>query len=449
MTFSIFVFVNSLQFNNIPNDENGNVIRIPYKANPMKHYRQTTKLNNNKSSKNTHMVGFFNGIPGGTSKCILDINNNDETNKINNCQGGGIVSKIEIPKTKYILAQGDNQLCRQNCKDPEKIARNRVRQSNTTMKQNYFSRTLGYLQNRNKTYQRKTSNFLDRQESILLYGSYDKQQFFLRNSHTSGSLLGCASSFYKPTNTQFATNGGVYSSSLTGRKKYNVDNLCRTRVPTNDYSFGYVYETDRKRYKKKVCCIKPDPFRVTFEKLQQVVQDTIDDISNFRDILNDDNAIVELGQVIKTASGEYQVPIVIKRINLSELNETETINLIQFMREKFENNNINPDLAVQILGIDGIDYQKQFNNNGTRFYVEPDTLRVVYLQDVLKSPNAFIEKTGYVRIDNEKETTVIELELDGFEGDLDQIQINALKLYLENLYFRRYGIQMVSFEIIE
>ena len=166
-------------------------------------------------------------------------------------------------------------------------------------------------------------------------------------------------------------------------------------------------------------------------------------------MINVQNAIVELGQVIQTDSGEYQVPIVIKRINLSELNETETINLIQFMREKFENNNINPDLAVQILGIDGIDYQKQFNNNGTRFYVEPDTLRVVYLQDVLKSPNAFIERTGYVRIDNEKETTVIELELDGFEGDLDQIQINALKLYLENLYFRRYGIQMVSFEIIE
>jgi len=394
------------------------------------------------------MVGFFNGIPGGTSKCILDANENNEENKINNCNGGGIVNKIEIPKTKYILAQGDNELCKTNCKNPEKIARNRVRQSNTTMNQNYFSRTIGYLQNRNKTNERKNSNFLDREESNLLYGSYDKQRFFLRNSHTTGSLLGCASSFYKPTNNQFATNGAVYSSSLTGRKKYNVDNLCRTRVPNNDYFFGYVYETDRKRYKKKVCCIKPDPFEVTFEKLQKVVQDTLDDISNFRDVLNDDNAIIELGQVIKINTGEYQVPIIIKKINLSELNETETINLIQFMKNKFQNNNINPDLAVQILGIDGIDYQKQFNTNGTRFYVEPDTLRVVYLQDVLRSPNAFMEKTGYVRIDNEKETTVIELELNGFEGDLDETQINALKLYLENLYFRRYGIQMISFELV-
>lgn len=448
MTFSIFVFVNSLQFNNIPKDKNGNFVRIPYKPNPIKHYRQTTKLNDKKSSKNTHMVGFFNGIPGGTSKCILDINENNEENKINNCNGGGIVNKIEIPKTKYILAQGDNELCKTNCKNPEKIARNRVRQSNTTMNQNYFSRTIGYLQNRNKTNERKSSNFLDREESILLYGKYDKQEFFLRNSHTNGSLLGCASSFYKPNNNQFATNGAVYSSSLTGRKKYNIDNLCRTRIPNNDYFFGYVYETDRKRYKKKVCCVKQDPFEVTFEKLQKVVQDTINDISNFRDILNDDNANIELGQIIKINNGEYQIPIIINKINLSELNETESINLIQFMRTKFQNNNINPDLAVQVLGIDGIDYQRQFNINGTRFYVEPDTLRVVYLQDVLRTPNAFIEKTGYVRIDNEKQTTVIELELDGFEGELNDIQISALKLYLENLYFKRYGIQMISFEII-
>ena len=32
MTFSIFVFVNSSQLNNIPKDENGNFVRIPYKA---------------------------------------------------------------------------------------------------------------------------------------------------------------------------------------------------------------------------------------------------------------------------------------------------------------------------------------------------------------------------------------------------------------------------------
>ena len=66
------------------------------------------------------MVGFFNGIPGGTSKCILDINQDNEENKINNCNGGGIISKIEIPKTKYILSQGDNELCKTNCTNPEK-----------------------------------------------------------------------------------------------------------------------------------------------------------------------------------------------------------------------------------------------------------------------------------------------------------------------------------------
>ena len=441
MTFSISVVVNSITFNNFNRDST----RVPYKANPIRHYRQTATMRPSKSSRNTHMIGHLNGIPGGTSKSVLKTS---EDSGIIDCNSVGIVQKLVIPKSIYTMALNDPDKCSVLCSDPEKIARNRVRQSNTTISEGFFSRGIGYLQNRNKTDERKTSNFLDREESIALYGSYDKQKFFLRNSHTDGSLAGCAISYYKPTNTQFATSGAVSSSSVTGRKKYNVDNLCRTRVPQNSYFFGITSSVDRKRYKRQICCFPPDPNLVTFEKIQNVIADMVTDISNLRDIVNDNDANVALGTVKKISAGNYQVPIVIQHINLSQLDEVESVNLLKFVREKFENNNINPDLAVQILGLDSIDYQQQFNQNGTRFYVDPISLRVTYLKDVLNDPHAYIEKTGYVRIDEEAQTTVIEMEVDGLDEEMVGERLEAFKLYLENLYFLRYGVKYTSIEFV-
>jgi len=440
-SFSINVVINSITFNNFTNRS----IRIPYKPNPIKHYRQMASITSSKSSKNTHMIGHLNGIPGGSYNSVISNSLNKTT--IEHCSHPRIVNKIIIPKSIYTINMNDPDKCSSNCNNPEKIARNRVRQSNTTIKEGHFSRAIGYLQNRNKTNERKMNNFLDREESINLYGSYDKQKFFLRNSHTSGSLAACAISYYKTSNTQFALNSGTTSSNLTGRKKYNVDNLCRTRIPKNDYFFGISSSVDRKRYKKKVCCFPPDPNEVTFEKLQNVVKDIMNDVSILRDIVNDNNAYVILGDVIKVNDGEYQVPIIIKNINLSQLDEFESVNLLKFMREKFVNQNINPDFAVQILGLDSIDYNQQFNRNGTRFYVDPRSLRVTYLNDVLNNPDAYIEKTGFVRELNDG-GTVIEMEIDGLEEELTGNKLEAFKLYLENLYFLRYGVRYTSIEFV-
>jgi hypothetical protein len=440
-SFSINIVINSITFNNFT-DRN---IRVPYKPNPIKHYRQMASISQSKSSKNTHMIGHLNGIPGGSYNSVISTSLN-ETN-IDQCSSPRIVNKILIPKTIYTVAMNDPDKCSNNCNDPEKIAKNRVRQSNTTINEGYFSRTIGYLQNRNKTNERKMNNFLDREESINLYGSYDKQKFFLRNSHTSGSLAPCAVSYYKTSNTQFALNNGTTSSNLTSRKKYNVDNLCRTRIPKNDYFFGITSSVDRKRYKKKICCFPPDPNEVTFEKIQNVVKDIMNDVSILRDIVNDNNAYVVLGDVVKVNDGEYQVPIIIKNINLSQLDEFESVNLLKFMREKFVNQNMNPDFAVQILGLDSIDYNQQFNRNGTRFYVDPRSLRVTYLNDVLNNPEAYIEKTGFVRELNNN-VTVIEMEIDGLQEELTGNKLEAFKLYLENLYFLRYGVKYTSIEFV-
>jgi hypothetical protein len=441
MTFSISVVVNSITFNNFNRDS----VRTPFKANPVRHYRQTATMRSSKSSRNTHMIGHLNGIPGGTSTSVLKTS---EDSRVIDCDTVGIVQKLVIPKSIYTLALNDPNKCSELCSDPEKIARNRVRQSNTTVSETFFSRGVGYLQNRNKTYERKTTNFLDREESTALYGSYDKQMFFLRNSHTTGSLAGCAISYYKPTNSQFATDGAVSSSSITGRKKYNVDNLCRTRIPQNEYFFGITNSVDRKRYKQRVCCFPPDPNEVTYEKIQNVVANILADISTLRDIVNDNNARVLLGTVEKISAGNYSVPIVIENINLSQLDEVESVNLLRFLREKFEINNINPDLAVQILGLNEINYNEHFNNNGTRFYIDPTTLRVTYLKDVLKEPLAYIEKTGFVRIDEDTQTTVIEMEIDGLDREITGERLEAFKLYIGNLYLLRYGVKYTSIELV-
>ena len=186
---------------------------------------------------------------------------------------------------------------------------------------------------------------------------------------------------------------------------------------------------------------------LNFEKIQNVVKDIMNDVSILRDIVNDNNAYVILGDVVKVNDGEYQVPIIIKNINLSQLDEFESVNLLKFMREKFANQNINPDLAVQILGLDSIDYNQQFNRNGTRFYVDPISLRVTYLNDVLNNPEAYIEKTGFVRELND-DVTVIEMEIDGLEEELTGNKLEAFKLYLENLYFLRYGVKYTSIEFV-
>ena len=205
---------------------------------------------------------------------------------------------------------------------------------------------------------------------------------------------------------------------------------------------------DRKRYKQRVCCFPPDPNEVTYEKIQNVVANILADISTLRDIVNDNNARVLLGTVEKISAGNYSVPIVIENINLSQLDEVESVNLLRFLREKFEINNINPDLAVQILGLNEINYNEHFNNNGTRFYINPTTLRVTYLKDVLKEPLAYIEKTGFVRINEDTQTTVIEMEIDGLDREITGERLEAFKLYIGNLYLLRYGVKYTSIELV-
>ena len=63
MTFSIFVTVNSITKNNFTDRSK----RIPFKANPIKHYRQSLTSNSSTSSRNTHKISTYNGIPGGTT----------------------------------------------------------------------------------------------------------------------------------------------------------------------------------------------------------------------------------------------------------------------------------------------------------------------------------------------------------------------------------------------
>lgn len=445
MTFSIFVAVNSYTFNNRAN----NIHRTPFKPNPIQHYRQTITGESSRSSRNTHIVGRQNGVPGGTSKGVIKTS---EDAAALDCANLGIVQKIVIPKSEHILSLSDPETCgSSSCKSAEEVARTRVRQSNTTMTERYFSRGIGYLQNRNKTDERKTSNMLDREESILLYGSYDKQKFFLRNSHTTGSLAACAVSYYKPNNNQFAVQGSVGSSSLTGRKKYNVDNLCRTRVPKNEFFSGISYNINRKRHLRKVCCDKPSTKLVTYENVQSVVTQTTANISILRDIINDGDATVALGDVVQTGNGQYQVPITINNINLSQLDETETVNLLTFMRTQFANNGMVPETDVIFIGTDGLDYNNQFTRTGTGFYVDPSSLRITRLTDVLNSPAAYIEKTNHVRVNAVEKTTIVEMELDlgnGTDDDLTPNQIELLKVYLTNLYYVRYGVKYSAIEIM-
>ncbi len=172
---------------------------------PLKIYRK--EINSNvkiKSSKLGITLNSFeipngytvpiNGNTNSTSLTITDI----KVENGENCSSGGI------------------------CFSPQQNAKNRIRTSGI-IKNNYNMDTKQYLQRRNLSFEQNQFNYLQNGNAAVKPGSAAS----LLNTYTSqsnNSTNTCPSKpvVYKPTNSQFAQNGAVSSSSLLARKKYNT-----------------------------------------------------------------------------------------------------------------------------------------------------------------------------------------------------------------------------------
>ena len=447
MTFSIILSLNTY-------NKNDYKINNPFRSNPIRHYRISNHTNGNHSNSNPagirgKQIMFLNNIPGGSNNCI--VNNNIENDGEFDCENKSIQQKIIIPKSVYDLNIGTENMCKSNCLTQETKSKKLIRQSDTIINDGFYSSHIGYLNNRNKTYEKKTSNFLDREESIKLYGSYDKRKFFIRNSHITGNLANCAISYYKPNNSQFAKQGSVYSSTLTSRKKFNVDNLCRERVPLNEYFSGISYNISRKRNVKVKCCPNPPGVIVDYDLLVNVLKKAQDNIHILRDIINDNDANITLGSIIKLSDNNYTVPFVINNINVSQLNETEFIGLIQFIRDKFQLLGLTPENIISFFGVDGLNYSLNFENSTTRFYIEPRNLRVTRLVNIVDNSQAQVKKTGRVRIDNDLNETTIYMNLENVDENFinDTTRRDEFKQYMRELYINKFGVNIQTIEFLD
>lgn len=174
-------------------------------APPLKIYRKETNSNvKTKSSKLGITINSFeipNGytVPtnGNTTNSLLatmdvKVNGNES------CGNGGV------------------------CFSPQQNAKNRIRTSGI-IKNNYNMDTKQYLQRRNISFEQNQYNFLQNGNAAVKPGSAAS----LLNTYTAQSnnpTNTCPAKpvVYKPTNSQFAQNGAVSSSSLLARKKYNT-----------------------------------------------------------------------------------------------------------------------------------------------------------------------------------------------------------------------------------
>ena len=174
-------------------------------APPLKIYRKETNSNiKTKSSKLGITINSFE-IPNGYTVPI----NGNTTNSLlatmdvkvdgnENCGNGGV------------------------CFSPQQNAKNRIRTSGI-IKNNYNMDTKQYLQRRNISFEQNQYNYLQNGNTAVKPGSAAS----LSNTYTAQSnnpTNTCPSKpvVYKPTNSQFAQNGAVSSSSLLARKKYNT-----------------------------------------------------------------------------------------------------------------------------------------------------------------------------------------------------------------------------------
>jgi len=206
-----------------------------------------------KSSKGTSLGGGFGGSgllnelqdkPGAFIVKQNPPNEIDGQNQLNSdcktCEGVGIVATY-YPNKPFLEENPEpiTQTALFCCNDEYK-AKRMVIYASTNLKKNYYTTTKQYLQNRCKTYEQKSFNYLSNNPLDKPYvkpGGPDS----LSNTYFGNCLCPaepsqrkCKVTVYKPNNYQYAKQGAV--SSSTRILKLNVDTISTNAASINNYN---------------------------------------------------------------------------------------------------------------------------------------------------------------------------------------------------------------------
>jgi hypothetical protein len=189
-----------------------------------------------KSSKSSSLIGQTIDRPGQytvTENTVYEIGEREKMNKdCYNCQGIGLVTNY-YPQNFLT----DNPLpCVENatlCCNAQKKALKMVKPASTNLSKNYYTTNKEYLYNRCQTYEQKVFNFYSGsavgfEEGALakpgsplsLTNTYVAQCY--PNTDLEPGLKKCKLVVYKPSNPQFAVEGGVSSSTRTLKLTLNT-----------------------------------------------------------------------------------------------------------------------------------------------------------------------------------------------------------------------------------
>jgi len=200
-----------------------------FSANPLKLYRREIGSNYDNSRCNSRISNSINEFdrPGGS---VVYINPPKNQN--------GLVNTLDINLIKNISdIPGNCSSCVSTTSTTGKhgfsAAQNalkRVRSSGmikrqfdiSTNKPSYYTNTNQYLTSRNKTQDQNKFNFLTKGDFTTTPGTAPASM----NSYAANGTPNCADHrrpivYYKPSNSEFAQQGGVTSSSHITRIKYN------------------------------------------------------------------------------------------------------------------------------------------------------------------------------------------------------------------------------------
>lgn len=225
---------------------------------PMKHYRKGRSVVSTyipeedrtvKSSINGKSITDIQDNPGS-----YIIHNNDIINHTNNdcgiCNrnnGNNIVSSY-YPNESYLTENPirQSQTVSFNC-NAEKKARRRIMSGSTNIKKNYFTTLHQYRQNRCKTFDQKSFNFEETNDSVYnntnnIYRANCKtnREYYDNITGETIKISGvCDKVIYKPSNKQFARQGAV--SSSTRNLKLNVDTIDKNASLFNNTKNIFVF----------------------------------------------------------------------------------------------------------------------------------------------------------------------------------------------------------------
>ena len=184
-----------------------------------------------KSSVSSSLIGQTIDRPGQYSVKQNPATEIDEKEQMNidcrTCKGIGLVTNY-YPNKNYIT---ENPIPATEtakwCCNPERKARRMARPASTNLSKRYYTRHTEYMYNRCQTYEQRVFNFYQGSTEVdpiigaaakpgspLSLSNFYVAQCYPNTDYEPG-LKGCKRVIYKPSNPQFAVEGGVESSART------------------------------------------------------------------------------------------------------------------------------------------------------------------------------------------------------------------------------------------